>query len=390
MMQRKVVVAIDSMKGCLGSIEASEAFADGVRTEFPDTDVAAVAVADGGEGTAAAIAMAKPDVRRIKSRVKGPLGEDIEAEWWLNSKESSAYIDMAAAAGITLISESERNPMRTTSYGVGEIILEALRHHVGHIILGLGGSATVDCGLGACQALGVRFLDADGNEIESPFTGGMLMRVADADMSEVSEELRNVRLSLACDVVAPLTGENGAARVFGPQKGASPEDVGSLEIGLENIRQLTMRKFGIDLNETAGSGAAGGCAGGLMAFAGGKIEKGAPLVLDAIGFDSLIENSDYIVTGEGSADRQTLMGKLPYEILQRGLKSGSPVFLAAGRIKDEAELLDAGFSNLIDINAPDNIGDSNTPGQEAMNPSTASRRLKSAGKTLCRLMKMHK
>lgn len=382
-------MAIDSMKGCLESKAASEAFAEGVRNACPDADVVALAVADGGEGTAEAIALGRKTARRMSSRVMGPLGNPVNAEWWIDESASEAYIDMASAAGLTLIGENERNPMLTTSYGVGELINEAVKYSVKHIILGLGGSATVDGGLGACQALGVRLLDADGKELKSPFTGEMLNKVADIDISDASEKLHGVRLSLACDVVAPLTGNLGAARVFGPQKGASPDDVEFLDGGLENVRQIVLRKMGIDLNEVSGSGAAGGMAGGLMAFAGGKIEKGAPLVLDAIGFDNLIEDSDLIVTGEGSSDSQTLMGKLPFEILQRGLKRGIPVWLVAGMIADADELYEAGYAKIMNINSPENIVKSNTEGEEAMNPAIASRRLKSVGETLCQLIKKH-
>lgn len=382
-------MAIDSMKGCLSSIAASEAFAEGVRKVLPDADVVAIAVADGGEGTAYAIAMGKEGARRITSRVTGPLGNAVEAEWWLDEGGSEAYIDMASAAGLTLTDEDQRNPMLTTSYGAGELIMEAAKHNVKHIILGLGGSATVDGGLGACQALGIRLLDSEGNIIKTPFTGGMLNQVAEADLSGLDYKLKDLKLSLACDVVSPLTGEYGAARVFGPQKGASPDDVRLLDDGLEKLRQLAVRKVGIDLNEVSGSGAAGGMAGGLMAFAGGKIEKGAPLVLDTIGFDNLIEEADVIATGEGSSDAQTLMGKIPFEILQRGLKSGIPVLLLAGKIADENALYEAGYTKIVDINSSENIEKSHTEGEEAMNPATAGRRLKSVGETLCELIKKH-
>ncbi len=352
----KVVVAIDSMKGCLGSKEASEACSQGIREIMPDAVVIALPVADGGEGTAVAIAHANKQIR-MQTRVSGPDGSDVDAEWWLDDVKKTAFIDMAAAAGLTLLPGNKRNPMKTSTFGVGQLILAALDEGATHIVVGMGGSATVDGGVGACKALGVKFDE-------------------DIDISGIDPRLKNAELSLACDVEAPFTGEKGAARVFGPQKGANPVEVEVLEARLENLRRIILKKFKLDLNDVPGSGAAGGCAGGMVALIGAKIEKGASLVLDSIGFEEIIRDADLIITGEGCADRQTLMGKLPFEILQRGKKSGIPVILVAGKVQDEEALKTAGFAKVIDINSEEIINRSNTKDGDAMDSNIARARLK--------------
>lgn len=355
---KRVVVAIDSMKGCLGSMEASGACADGVRKTMPEAEVIAVPVADGGEGTAKAIAFSDSRIMRRVSKVSGPDGELVDAEWWMDEVNKTAYMDMAAASGLTLVLEDKRNPMKTTTYGVGEMILAAMDEGANRIVVGMGGSATVDGGAGACEALGVKFR---GDYI---------------DISGIEPRLKEVEILLACDVEVPFTGDRGAARVFGPQKGANPEEVEMLEARLENLRRIIIKKFGVDLNEIPGSGAAGGCAGGLKALVGAKIEKGAGLVLDSIGFGDIIADTDLIITGEGRADSQTLMGKLPCEILQRGKLKKIPVILVAGKIEDKEKLEEAGFAKVIDINSEEIALRSNTSGLDAMNQEVASSRLR--------------
>lgn len=379
-------MAIDSMKGCLGSEKTSEACACGVRDNMPGAEVIAVPVADGGEGTAAAIAFSNDGIKRRKSRVLGPDGRDVDAEWWMDEENEKAYMDMAAAAGLTLLPEERRNPMKTSTYGVGQLILAALDEGARQIIVGMGGSATVDGGVGACEALGVRFIktnfflepEQNASNTEDALEIGC-DDIRDFDTSGIDTRLKNAVILLACDVTVPFTGEKGAARVFGPQKGANSTEVEFLENRLENLRGKIIENLGMDLNEMPGSGAAGGCAGGLVALVGAKIKRGAELVLDAIGFDKIIEGADLIITGEGGADRQTLMGKLPFEILQRGKKFGIPVMLVAGRIEDKRELENAGFAEVIDINSEENIAQSETQGMAAMDPEVASARLKVVG-----------
>lgn len=398
---KRIVVAIDSLKGCLDSLSASKALAEGMMANAGGLDkngngmikAIYVPVADGGEGTAEALSFGDSRFDRQQSIVSGPTGKEIVAEWYYDAESATAFIDMSAAAGLALIDEGQRNPLNTTSYGVGQLLMEAASKGARKILLGLGGSATVDAGLGACQVLGIRLIgthcpgdvqlptDTDEYPLPSPFTGKMLPLIKDFKLTgdfrikQPFAEKYDLELLLLCDVTAPFTGERGAAQVFGPQKGANPEEVAYLENGMENIRELIISQLGIDLNTVAGSGAAGGMAGGLMALAGGKIRKGAPLLLDAIGFDDIIEGADLIITGEGSSDFQTLMGKLPFEILQRGQRKNIPVWLVAGRIADREALQKAGFAKVICINSPEIIKRSHTEGLPAMDPEVARRRL---------------
>ena len=375
---KKIVVAMDSMKGCLDSYEASEYAADGAYEMWPDAEIIHRQVSDGGEGMVYMMVMRFKEEDLISKMVSGPLGEKVNPIWVVLKEEGClcAYMDFSSAAGLTLIDEDKRNPLRTSSYGVGEMINDALKAGIENVRLGLGGSATVDAGLGALQAMGLRLLDAEGNEFPSPITGGMLSDVADMEFpTDFKEKISRLKLMLLCDVEAPFTGENGAARVFGPQKGADSDEVEILEKGMENVRQLILGKTGIDLNSRPGSGAAGGAAGGLMALAGGEIRKGASTLLDLSGFEKDIEGADLIITGEGSSDRQTLMGKIPYEILQRGKKRNIPVWLVAGRIKDREALLEAGFERILCIKSPDIVWRSDTVGLDPMDPEVARRRL---------------
>lgn len=377
---KKIVVAMDSMKGCLDSYHASLWMAVGLQEARPEAKVVFAPVSDGGEGMSQMVATGQKGIEFCECHVKDPLGKAIDAKWLMvnNCDGRSAYIDFASAAGLTLVPEKLRNPLNTTSYGVGQMIKDAINRGIRDIRLGLGGSATVDAGLGALQALGLRLVDADGNELPRPFRGDMLSEVANIEFSDdFKRKSADLKLTLLCDVRAPFTGKEGAAHIFGPQKGASDEDVKILEEGMENIRKLIYKKIGIDLNTKPGSGAAGGAAGGLMALAGGEIKKGASTLLDLTSFDDDIEGVDLIVTGEGSSDRQTLMGKIPFEILQRGKRKGIPVWLVAGRVADKQALLDAGFERVICINSPDIVARSGTIGKNPMVPEVAARRLAS-------------
>lgn len=378
---KKILVAMDSMKGCLDSYHSSLWVAAGVQDTLPEANVGFVPVSDGGEGMMDMVANRQQKAKFCNCVVKGPLGKDIDARWlkMKQDKGYSAYIDFASAAGLTILDVNERNPLQTTSYGVGQLIGNALKSGINEVFVGLGGSATVDGGLGALQALGLRLIDRSGNDLPRPFTGEMLCNLGDIEITEqFRKKINMLNLTLLSDVEAPLTGTNGAACVFGPQKGADSRAVALLESGLENLRKLIHSKMDIDFNDCLGSGAAGGAAGGLMAFAGGKIRKGASTLLDIIGFDSDIEGTDLIITGEGQSDRQTLMGKIPFEIMQRGRKHNVPVWLFAGRVKDKEALIEAGFEKVICINSPDIVAKSGTIGMNPMDSEVASRRLSSA------------
>lgn len=371
---------MDSMKGCLSSYYASHYVAEGLEESYPDIKALFIPVSDGGEGMVEMVAHSLNCSTYCDVDVVGPLGEKVEAAW-LKHKDSEgwhAYMEFASASGLPLVDKDKRNPLFTTSYGVGQMIDDAFKAGITDVNLGLGGSATVDAGIGALQALGLRLFDARGKDLPTPFTGGMLSEIADIGITEsFRKKTEKLKLSLLCDVEAPFTGESGAAHVFGPQKGANEGGVDILEKGMERVRNLIIDKTGIDLNHIQGSGAAGGAAGGLLAFAGAEIKKGASVLLDIIGFDDAIVDADLIITGEGSSDSQTLMGKIPYEILRRGKRKNIPVWLVAGRVKDREALLDAGFNRIICINSPRIVRKSNTVGLYPMDPDVAARRLSS-------------
>ena len=313
----KTVIAIDSFKGCLSSVEANRAAAEGVRSACPDAEIVEVPVSDGGEGFLEAFHAAIGGAL-VTVPVMDPLMRSISARYLL--KGQTAVLEVAEAIGLTLLGPEERNPMAASSYGVGQLVADAVTNGARHIIVGLGGSATIDAGRGMLQAL----------------TG--------------IESLRDIRFTIAADVDNPLCGEQGAARVFGPQKGATPQMVRLLDDQARQFAADSARRFGYDRSGMKGAGAAGGLGYAFLQYLDAEFVPGAELLLSSIGFDALVADAALVITGEGSADRQTLMGKLPMGILQH---SGHvPVCLIAGQVDDRPELLRAGFSHVECINPP--------------------------------------
>ncbi|MBP3212107.1 MAG: glycerate kinase [Prevotella sp.] len=321
----KVVLAIDSFKGCLTSVEANQAAAEGIRAVRPDAEVVQVAVSDGGEGFLEAFHAAIGG-EMVTIGVRDPLMRRISARYLL--KGDTAVIEMAQACGLTLLSADERNPLLATSYGVGLLVVDAVRRGARHIIVGLGGSATSDAGIGMIRAL----IDA----------------FAPHGTWDDVQALRPVRFTIASDVQNPLCGANGAAHVFAPQKGATPEMVRRLDARARRFAEVSARHFGYDRSQQPGAGAAGGLGYAFLQYLDADCQPGIRLLLDALHFRELISDATLIVTGEGSADRQTLMGKLPMGILQQS--HGIPVALIAGRISDCGRLLRAGFAKVKCIN----------------------------------------
>ena len=313
----KTVIAIDSFKGCLSSVEANRAAAEGVRSTCPGAEIVEVPVSDGGEGFLEAFHAAIGG-RFVTVPVMDPLMRSISARYLL--KGQTAVLEVAEAIGLTLLSPEERNPMVASSYGVGQLVADAVKNGARHIIVGLGGSATMDAGRGMLQAL----------------TG--------------FESLRDIRFTIAADVDNPLCGEQGAARVFGPQKGATPQMVRLLDDEARQFAADSARRFGYDRSGMKGAGAAGGLGYAFLQYLDAEFVPGAELLLSTIGFDALVADAALVITGEGSADRQTLMGKLPMGILQHSGRV--PVCLIAGRVDDRPELLRAGFSYVECINPP--------------------------------------
>ena len=290
----KIVIAPQAFKGSLSALEAARAMEEGVRRGLSDAQTVLVPVADGGDGTLQTL-MDSSGGRILEQEVTGPLGEAVSARWGIMGDGDTAVIEMAQAAGLALVPPEKRNPLFATTYGVGELIRHTLDRGLRRFIVGVGGSATVDGGAGAAQALGVRLLD-DRNE-ELPFGGAALARLARIDFSELEPRVRGSRLLVACDVSNPLIGPSGASAVYGPQKGATPEMVAELEGALAHYAQVIQRGLGIDVRDVLGAGAAGGLAAGLMALLGAELKPGVDIVLDVVGLDRHLETANLVITG---------------------------------------------------------------------------------------------
>lgn len=363
----KVVVAIDSFKGCMTSLEAGRAAAEGVLQACPDAETDIIETADGGEGTMSALAAAFAAVP-VKCRVTDPLGRPFTAAYFI-SPCGTALVEVAAASGLGLLKDDERNPAKTSSYGTGMLIAHALKAGAKRLIIGLGGSATVDGGTGLLAALGAVFGDGDGR-VFVPCGGADMGRIASVTLPAFP---RGVNLTIAADVDNPLCGPQGAARVFGPQKGASPSDVERLEAGMTRWAALLGAAASLP-----GAGAAGGIGAALAAWSGAQIVRGIETVLDAVGFDRRIVGADLVITGEGRLDSQTLMGKAPAGVLRRCVAAGVPCAVLGGSVDPEAHLADSGFSAVAAI-APES-----TSLAERMNPAVAARNLRLAARELTR------
>ena len=340
----KVIIAIDSFKGCLTSKEANGAAAEGIRGAYPDAEIVEVAVSDGGEGYMEAFHAAIGG-QLEEVTVRDPLMRPIMAKYLLNN--GMAVIEIAQASGLTLLTQEERNPMVATSHGTGQLVADAVRKGAKHIIVGLGGSATSDAGIGMLRAL----IDAFKKE-----------RWDDIDA------FKDVTFTIASDVKNPLYGEQGAAHVFAPQKGATPEMVLALDERARKFAEVSAKHFGFDHSQKPGAGAAGGLGYAFLQYLNAESVSGIQLLLDTIHFKELVADADLIITGEGAADRQTLMGKLPMGVLEQ---SGQvPVCLIAGKISDRKELLHAGFARVECINPPD------LPIEQAMRKDVAQRNIR--------------
>lgn len=374
--RRGILVATDSFKGCLSSTEAAEAIAEGISLGCPGALVETAAVADGGEGMAEAIGLAR-NLPVMQTDTFDPLMRPLKASWRMDPSIGAAFIDMAAASGLTLLDASERSAMETTSYGTGVVIADAIAKGCRTIVAGLGGTATSDAGLGILQALGAEIsLDGDILPTASPVKGKDLGRVTAIDISAMQSLLGGVRLMLACDVKSPLTGPRGAVMLFAPQKGADSRELPVLERGMTHLAEIIRDISGKDLTTTPGAGAAGGAGGSLMALAGGEIFSGAEIVAHCIGLRDRIKGKALVITGEGSADRQTLEGKLPAVIMRMAADAGVPTILMAGRIEGRTALTAKGFADAICIN------DSYPPIPDATDPAVAAERLRTAAANL--------
>ncbi|MGD6818227.1 glycerate kinase [Metabacillus sp. 84] len=343
----KIVIAPDSFKESMTAAEAAAAFSKGFKRRLPDSEVIQIPIADGGEGMVQAMVGASSG-SLVKKTVTGPLSQPVQAVYGLIDNGRTAVIEMAEASGLHLISPADRNPFVTTTKGTGELLVDAASRGVDKIILGIGGSATNDGGAGMAEALGYRLVNSEGNPIQPG--GGGLRDLYAIESAGFSSAFHNIEVIAACDVDNPLLGDKGASAVFGPQKGADSDMVKQLDHHLQHLSSIIKRDLGKEITDSPGSGAAGGLGAGLMAFLGAKLEKGIDLVLDSIHFDRLIQEADWLVTGEGKLDSQTMHGKTPFGAAQRALKQGIPVIGMAGTIGEDAEiLLQNGFTSLFSI-----------------------------------------
>ena len=342
---KKIVVASDSFKGSLSSTQVADSVERGIRMVYPMCEVIKVDVADGGEGTVDAVVGALGG-EKVTAVVQDPLGRDIEAVYGVAG--DLAVMEMAAASGLPLLSVGERNPWKTSTYGTGQMIKDALDRGCRRFMVGIGGSATNDAGMGMARALGFKFYDKDGCEIKDG-VGGRLKDVAVIDDSEVDSRVVECTFTVACDVDTPFCGESGAAYVFAPQKGADGDMVKRLDEGMYNYASVIKGKYGIDIVPMSGAGAAGGLGGGFKALLGASLKKGVDMVLDAISFDELLCGADLLITGEGKVDFQTPRGKTASGVLSRGKKAGVKVVVLGGKVEMCDELLEMGFEGIYPI-----------------------------------------
>ncbi len=334
----KIVIAIGAFKHSLSASAAAEAVARGLRRSGLAADLVLLPIADGGNGTLDAFLTGGG--QRLVRTVRDPFGRPVEAAFGV--RDDVAVIEMALASGLELIAADELDPLRASTYGTGELLSAALNSGVQRVIVGMGGSATVDGGAGCLQALGVRLLDADGQDV--PPGGGSLHLIRQIDASGLDPRWREVEVIIASDVDNPTLGSDGAAAVFGPQKGATPAQVATLEANLRHFFTLVADQMGVDVRTLPGGGAAGALSAGLMAFLGGRIESGIDLIGDLLPFDQALTGADLLITGEGRMDTQTLHGKGPIGIARRAREYGVPsVALVGGLAIDDAQLHDGGI-----------------------------------------------
>ena len=350
-MLRKIAVASDSFKGSLTSLEVAHCVERAVHDVLPGCEVVAADVADGGEGTMDTLQQALGG-EHVTIDVKDPLGRIVPASYSVLADGVTAVVEMASASGLTLLAPDERNPLKTSTYGTGQLIRNALDRGCRKFLAGIGGSATNDAGMGVLSALGYRFLDASGVELAP--SGETLKYICTIDGSAVHPYLSEAEFIVACDVTAPLYGPEGAAYVYAQQKGADPQMVEALDEGLRHFAGVAAGAMGRDCSHMPGAGAAGGLGYAFRQFLDARLESGVEMVLGAIGFDNLITGADLVITGEGCIDGQTLTGKAPCGIARHAMRLGVPVLAIGGKVCiDKGQASEAGFMDVLQITPPD-------------------------------------
>lgn len=375
----KIVVAVDSLKGSLTSLEAGNAIKQGISRAIPDAEVFVRPLADGGEGTVEALVLGM-NGRNVSVTVSGPLGKPVECVYGILEESKTAIVEMSGAAGITLVADHERNPLNTTTYGVGEVIKDAISKGCRHFIVGIGGSATNDGGIGMLQALGYGFLDADGNQISFGAKG--LKDLAQITYTYVIPELKECTFRVACDVTNPLCGDQGCSAIYGPQKGATPSMIMQMDKWLESYAQLASAKFPNANAEYPGTGAAGGLGFAFLTFTNAVLESGIKIILDETRLEDFVKDADIVVTGEGRLDGQTVMGKAPIGVANIAKKHNKMVLAFSGCVTEDAILcndggIDAFFPILREV----------VTLQEAMNHDVAEKNMISTVEQAFRLIR---
>ncbi len=332
----KVVVAMDSFKGSLSSLELGEAVEKGIRKVYSDALVEVVPIADGGEGTVEAMVDGTGG-KFVHVQVKDPLMKPVMAKYWIMGDNNTAVIEMAKASGLPLVPIGKRDPRKTTTYGTGELIRDAIKKGCREFLIGIGGSATNDAGVGMLQALGYKFLDKDNKVLG--YGGEILERISDIDTSEVIEGLNDCNFMIACDVDNPFYGANGAAHVYARQKGADDNMVDFLDSCLKKFAMFVKNRLGKDIGALHGAGAAGGLGGGFAAFLNGELKPGIDIGLEKVRFKEAINGADFVITGEGKIDSQSVMGKAPVGISKICKKMEIPVIALAGCVSDDSEVV---------------------------------------------------
>ena len=346
----KIVVAPDSFKGSLTAIEVSDAIEKGIREVFPEAEIIKIPMADGGDGTVQCLVNATGG-KILEEKVIGPLGNEVWAFYGILGDRKTAIVEMAAASGLTLVPENKRDPLITTTYGTGQLIKAALNQGCRKIIIGIGGSATNDGGAGMVQALGVKLLDQEGKEVG--FGGGELKKIVKIDISCMDKRLSDIKVLVASDVNNPLCGPQGASRIYGPQKGATPEIIEELDESLAYFAELIKRDLHKDIKDIPGAGAAGGLGASLIAFLNAELRPGIEIMIEAVKLEQAIKDADLVITGEGKIDSQTIYGKAPIGVAKIAKKYNVPVVAVAAIIEEDSRIFQSyGIDTLIKVSEP--------------------------------------
>ena len=377
----KIVIAVDSFKGCLSSSSIANAVEEGIQNTLPGCEMIKVPIADGGEGTVDALVDATQG-KIITIPVHNPLMQPIQASYGMTGDGQTAITEMSAASGLDLIPLRPGNVMDTTTYGTGEMIADAIERGCRNFIIGVGGSATNDAGTGMMQALGVRFTDEEGNEVEKG--GKSLSSIRHIDTQNQLSELQDCTFHIATDVTNPFYGPQGAACIFGPQKGGNEEQIKALDKGMKHLAELIFETTGKEIGHLPGAGAGGGMGGGCVAFLQANISPGIELIMDYLHFDEIIRGADLVITGEGKMDRQTLFGKVPVGIARAAASQQIPVIAITGQldITADKELREAGLSAIFPIHpAPISL-------EKAMQPDYAYRNIRRTIEQICYILNL--